>query len=80
MLPVEQQDKFINLCNEKKIGQSISKDLSLLKGKLRRQSVKFVSGVTLYASPAIFKESVKVGVFLDGWTDIKIKGKVESGV
>lgn len=80
VLPVDQQDKFINLCNEKKIGQSISKDLSLLKGKLRRQSVKFVSGVTLYASPDIFKESVKVGDFLDGWTDIKIKGKVESGV
>ncbi|MGG7054617.1 nucleoid-associated protein [Nitrosomonas sp. ANs5] len=78
VLPEDQQDNFINLCKSRGISEAISKDLTLLKGRLRRQSVKFASGVTLYASPDVFKSAVKVGDFVDGWTDIKVQGKVES--
>lgn len=77
-LPEEQQDKFVNHCRKSDITGAVTKDLTLLKGKMRRQSVKFSSNVTLYATPDVFKESVKVGDFNNGWTEIKILGKPEN--
>jgi len=79
VLPEANQDTFVRACRESGITQAISKDLALLKGKLRRQSVKFSSNVTLYASPEIFREAVKItGVSDDGWTELKIRGEVET--
>jgi hypothetical protein len=77
-LPEDHQDRFVNQCRNSGINGAVSKDLTLLKGKMRRQSVKFSSNVTLYASPDVFKESVKVGEFNDGWTEIKILGQLEN--
>jgi len=79
VLPEANQDTFVRACRESGITEAISKDLALLKGKLRRQSVKFSSNVTLYASPDIFREAVKItGVTDDGWTELKIRGEVET--
>ncbi|MDR2982918.1 MAG: nucleoid-associated protein [Puniceicoccales bacterium] len=77
VLPTNQQDAFIRRCTSDGFTQAVVKDLTLLKGKLRRQSVKFTSKVTLYASPEVFRDSVKIGKSTDGWTEIKIKGSVD---
>lgn len=78
VLPQAQQDAFVRKCRDSGITQAISKNLDLLKGKLRRQSVKFTSNVTLYASPDAFRDSVKIlGTSDDGWTELKIRGLVE---
>lgn len=79
VLPEANQDAFVRKCRASGIDQAISKDLALLKGKMRRQSVKFSSNVTLYASPEVFKEAVKItGTSDDGWTELKIRGEVET--
>lgn len=79
VLPQTAQNDFVKLCRETGITQAITKDLGLLKGKLRRQSVKFSSNVTLYAPPEAFRDAVKIlGVSPDGWTEVKIRGSVES--
>lgn len=79
VLPQEHQDAFIRQCRNKGINEAFSKDLDLIKGKLRRQSVKFSSNVTIYAPPEIFRDAVKIsGISEDGWTELKIRGSVES--
>lgn len=79
VLPVEKQDAYIRLCNDSGLTAAVTKDLSLLKGKMRRQSVKFSSNVTIYASPEVFRESVKIiGISDDGWTELKVRGEVET--
>lgn len=78
VLPEEQQEPFVRKCRNSGITQAISKNLDLLKGKLRRQSIKFTSKVTLYAPPDVFREAVKIiGISVDGWTELKIRGSVE---
>ncbi|HYG36807.1 MAG TPA: nucleoid-associated protein [Clostridia bacterium] len=79
VLPQAHQDAFLKVCREANITQAISKDLQLLKGKLRRQSVKFSSNVTLYASADVFRDAVKItGTTSDGWTELKIRGTIEA--
>jgi len=78
VLPTDYQDQFLRNCFEAGITEAFSKDLGLLKGKLRRQSVKFSSNVTVYAPADVFRDSVKIiGTSQDGWTDVKIRGTVE---
>lgn len=78
VLPESSQDAFIRTCRDSGINQAFSKDLELVKGKLRRQSVKFSSNVTLYAPSEVFRDAVKIlETSADGWTDLKIKGLVE---
>lgn len=73
------QDAFIRKCSDHGIGDAFTKDTSLVKGKLRRQSVKFSSNVTLYASSEVFQDSVKIkGLSDDGWTELKIRGSIET--
>lgn len=79
VLPEANQDAFIRVCRDAGITQAVTKDLGLLKGKMRRQSVKFSSNVTLFASPDVFRDSVKIsGVSDDGWTEIKVRGEIET--
>ena len=79
VLPEDQQDAFLGVCRGSGITGAITKDLTLLKGKLRRRSVKFSSNVTLYASPDVFKKSVKItGESDDGWTEVRIRGSIEA--
>lgn len=79
VLPQEHQDAFIRQCRTNGITEAFSKELDLIKGKLRRQSVKFSSNVTLYAPPEVFRDAVKIsGISEDGWTELKIRGSVES--
>lgn len=78
VLPPEHQDAFVRKCREAGITQAFSKQIELIKGKLRRQSLKFSSNVTLYAPSDVFKNAVKVGNTADGWTEIKIRGTIES--
>ena len=79
VLPQEQQDSFLRKCQEAGLTEAFTKDNSLVKGKLRRQSVKFSSNVTLYAPSEVFRDSVKIiGTSDDGWTELKIRGLVES--
>lgn len=78
VLPANQQDAFLRKCREHGVTQAFSKELNLLKGKLRRQSVKFSSNVTLYAPSDVFRDSVKIiGTSEDGWTELKIFGSIE---
>ena len=79
VLPKAHQDAFMRKCREAGITQAFSKELDLLKGKLRRQSVKFSSNVTLYAPSEVFRDAVKItGTSKDGWTDLKIRGSIEA--
>jgi hypothetical protein len=79
VLPQNHQDAFVRKCREAGITQAISKELDLVKGKLRRQSLKFSSNVTLYAPSEIFRDAVKItGISDDGWTELKIRGSIEA--
>ncbi len=79
VLPLAQRDAFVRKCHEEGITQAFSKELDLVKGKLRRQSVKFSSNVTLYAPSEVFREAVKItGTSQDGWTELKIRGSIEA--
>jgi len=79
VLPQAQQDAFVRKCREAGITQAFSKELDLVKGKLRRQSIKFSSNVTLYAPSEVFRDAVKItGTSEDGWTDLKIRGSIEA--
>jgi len=78
VLPEAHQDTFMRKCQDSGITQAVTKALSLLKGKLRRQSLKFSSNVTLYASAEVIRESVRItGTTDDGWTKLRIQGTVE---
>ncbi len=79
VLPQSHQDAFVRKCREAGITQAISKELDLVKGKLRRQSLKFSSNVTLYAPSEVFRDAVKItGTSDDGWTEVKIRGTIET--
>lgn len=79
VLPPAYQDAFVRKCREQGITQAFSKELDLIKGKLRRQSVKFSSNVTLYAPSEVFRDAVKIaGTSGDGWTELKIRGSIEA--
>ena len=79
VLPEDQRDDFLGVCRGSGITEAITKDLTLLKGKLRRRSVKFSSNVTLYAPPDVFEESVRItGESDDGWTEVRIRGSIEA--
>jgi hypothetical protein len=79
VLPQEHQDAFLRKCREQGITQAFSKELDLLKGKLKRQSVKFSSNVTLYAPSEVFRNAVQItGNTEDGWTELKIRGSIEA--
>lgn len=75
VLPKEYQDPFLSECREKGVADSFSRDITLIRAKLRRQSIRFSSNVTLYAPPDVLKESVIVkNQDEEGWTDIRIRG------
>ena len=77
VLPEQMQDTFINRCVDSGITEAISKDNSLLKGKLRRRSLKYDSNVTLYAPPDVFSEAVRIEKSdEEGWTRLKIRGSI----
>jgi hypothetical protein len=79
VLPHEGQDPFLRKCREEGLGQAFSKQLDLVKGRLRRQSLKFSSNVTLYAPADVFRDAVRItGISEDGWTELKIRGSIES--
>lgn len=79
VLPENNQEAFLRKCRDSGMDEAITKDLQLLKGKMRRQSVKFSSNVTLYASPDVFREAVRItGTTENGWTELQIQGLIES--
>ena len=79
VLPQAQQDAFIRKCRDEGFTQAIYKDLELLKGKFRRQSMKFSSNVTLYAPADVFRDAIVItGTSPDGWTELKIRGSIEA--
>lgn len=78
ILPENLQDIFLNICLESRISDAFIKDTSLIKRKLKRQSIKFTSQVIMYATPEVFRESIKIGDVKDGWTEVRIKGLIES--
>jgi len=78
VLPTEHQDAFLRKCRDAGINQAFSKQVDLIKGKLRRQSLKFSSNVTLYAPSDVFKNVVKIGETTDGWTELRIRGTIET--
>lgn len=78
VLPEEYQEAFVRECRQAGITKAFSKDTTLVKGKLKKQSLRFSSNVTLLAPSEIFREAIKIGkVTSDGWTEVKIKGSVE---
>jgi len=79
VLPQAHQDAFVRKCREEGITQAFSKEVDLVKGKLRRQSIRFSSSVTLYAPSEVFRDAVKIiGTSEDGWTELKIRGSIEA--
>ncbi len=79
VLPQEHQGAFVRKCRDEGIDHAFSKGLDLVKGRLRRQSLKFSSNVTLYAPSEVFRDAVVItGTSDDGWTELKIRGSIES--
>jgi hypothetical protein len=79
VLPQAHQGAFTRKCRDEGISDAFSKDLDLVKSRLRRQSLKFSSNVTLYAPPEVFRDAVIItGTSDDGWTELKIRGSIES--
>lgn len=82
VLPENQQDKFIRTCEGLDLRGSFSKNNNMIKNKLRRQSLKFSSDVTIIASPDTLNNSVQIlrteTIDDEDWTILKIKGKTES--
>lgn len=60
---------------------AVHRDISLIKSKLRKQSLHFTSKITLVGSDDALQKAVQFGsvVDVDGedWTELKIKGKLE---
>lgn len=56
--------------------QAVNKDLTYLKNILKRRKVKFNSDVKIDAPQESFNELVIIGVFQDGYTNIKVKGSI----
>ncbi len=78
VLPGAQQDAFVRRCRDAGITSAFSKELVLVKGKLRRQSLKFSSNVTLYAPADVFRDAIRInGESVGGWTDMSIRGSIE---
>lgn len=81
VMPENQQDEFIRTCEALDLGDSFSKNNDMIKNKLRRQSLKFSSDVTIIASPDTLSNSVQIlkTEIIDGeeWTPLKIKGETE---
>jgi hypothetical protein len=78
VLPQEHQGAFVRKCRDEGIDHAFSKGLDLVKGRLRRQSLKFSSNVTLYAPSEVFRDAVVItGTSDDGWTELKIRGSIE---
>ena len=79
VLPRDYRYLFLEKCKTEGITQAFSKNLDLVKAKMRRQSVKFTSNVTLHASPEVLRDAVRIlGTSEDGWTEVKIRGTVEA--
>lgn len=79
VLPQEHQDAFVTKCRSEGITSAFSKELDLLKGKLRRQSVKFSSNVTIHAPSETFRDSIQIlETSDDGWTRLRIRGTIEA--
>ena len=79
VFPVAEQDAFLAKCREVGIGSAFTKQLDLVKTKLRRQSIRFSSSVTLYAPADVFRDAVKItGIDEEGWTSLRIRGSIES--
>jgi len=78
VLPEPVQDCFVRNCRDVGIIDAIAKDNSLLKGKLKKHTVKFSSNVTIVAPSEIFKHCVHITGSTDGWTNIQIMGDVEA--
>jgi hypothetical protein len=56
---------------------SFSKDTTLINSKLRKQSIRFSSNVTIYVPPDVMKNDVEIkNPDENGWTEIKIRGYV----
>lgn len=80
VLPKTHWDPFIQHCRTAGITKAINKDTELIKGKLRRQTLKFTSKVIIYGSPEVIRDSVKLKGMKDGWTEVAIKGEVDETV
>lgn len=75
-LKEERQDEFLNNCRDCGIAEPISKDTQLIKGKLKKQSIKFTSNVTLIAENV--NDSVRnISSTEDGWTTLEIMGEIK---
>lgn len=78
-LPAQYQPAYIEACRAQKMTETISKDTSLLKGRIRRQSIRFTSQVTITAPP---EEDIRSSVIVEGkaeegWMRLKIRGGIE---
>lgn len=79
VLPEANQDSFVGACRDSGITEAFTKDVQLVRSKLRRQSYKFTSNVTIYAPSETFRDSVRIlEQSDDGWTNVKIRGSIES--
>jgi hypothetical protein len=59
---------------------SFSKDLEMLKGKLKRRKIKFTSDVYIYAPFEAFSENVQFLEQTDADTTVKIKGHIKTEI
>lgn len=79
VLPEAYHDSFRRRLRDQGFNTAFTKNIALLRGKMRRRTLKFDTNVTIYAPPDVFSDSVKLlGETEDGWTKLQIRGKVES--
>ncbi|MDR2034264.1 MAG: nucleoid-associated protein [Helicobacteraceae bacterium] len=76
-IPQSHQDRYIQECRDKNIAESITKDVSLIKARIKKTSIKFSSQVTIVAPPDIFSDSVHIDAVEQEWTMVRIRGIAE---
>lgn len=79
--PEDQQDSFLRECKEQGIAESFSKNTQLIKGKLRRESIRFTSNITIIALPEELHNSFCIigpDDENEGWVKVRIRGEIEN--
>ncbi|MFP7754142.1 nucleoid-associated protein [Thermodesulfobacteriota bacterium B35] len=76
-LPIETRDTYCNFMAQKEFPQhAITKDLTHLKGKLRRRKINFTSKVKLEGPADEFNELIQIIEATESSTTVRISGKI----
>ena len=78
-LPKKERKSYVEKMSDKGVNEnSIQKDTSLIKNKMRKRTLKFHNNIKIVAEVEDLNNFVKLGAIEEGWTNVKIKGELKS--